>query len=230
LHKIRENHYAEFGSADPIESGNLLEFHLLYSGPLHSGASENSRKEKHAIRKTFHSQLRRLWETNPYLKELAEGHGDFGITREEAKAMPPSELLQRGLLEMAKWNRNGFNFLPLVTKRVIVRCSLEILFLRTDEHPFVFHGGDIDGRLKILFDSMRMGDNADELRGFSPEPTEDPFCVLLEDDKLISEVHVNTAGLLKLPDNKPVDRHDVYLQVTVQINTRVKGSYSWVFE
>ncbi len=222
----------ESGSGEGIKGENLVEFHLLYSGPLHSAAKENPRKEKHAIRKVFHSQLRRLWETHPNLKDFAEGHGDFGITREESDALPRAEIFQRGVLELgSKWNRNDFNFLPLVTEKVALRCSLDILFLRTDDNPFVLRGGDIDGRLKMLFDSLRMTDNASELPpGATPDSTEIPFFVLLQDDKLISEVHVNTDRLLKLPENKPLDEHDVYLQITVRLNTTVKVANAWVFE
>jgi hypothetical protein len=223
--------YVEVGSGEPIESENLVEFHLLYTGPLHSSGSASPRIEKHAIRKVFHSQLRHLWETHPNLKEWTEGHGSFGITQEDAAALPAGERFQRGALELAKWNRNGFNFLPLVTEAVALRCSLDILFLRTDGFPFVLRGGDIDGRLKILFDSMRMPDKGDELPvGAAPEVTENPMFILLQDDKLISEVHVNTARLLKLPDNKPIDEHDVYLQITVRLNTTIKVANCWVFE
>jgi hypothetical protein len=223
--------YIEIGTGEPIDGGNLVEFHLLYEGPLHSGGSENSRKEKHAIRKVLHAQLRQLWETHPNLKERAEGEGEIGITREAVAGLPSGELFQRGVRELAKWSRSGFNFLPLVTKRVVLRCSLDILFLRTDDLPFVLNGGDIDGRLKILFDSMRMVDKDDELPvGAKPDLAENPFFVLLQDDRLISEVHVNTSRLLKLPSEKPMDKHDVYLQITVRLNPTVTRADTWMFE
>src|SRR5271166_4796740 len=61
--------YFEIGSAPPIEKENLVEFHLLYSGPLHSNGD---RKEKHAIRKVFHFQLQQLWHLDLNLKLMAE--------------------------------------------------------------------------------------------------------------------------------------------------------------
>jgi len=233
---VRE--YVEVGSGEPIEEENLVEFHLLYSGTLHSGGSANSRVEKHAIRKVFHPQLRQLWETQPYLREMAVGTGTQVRSTGVAPAQLSEEAFQNGVKAMgANWNRSNFNFLPLVTKRVCLRCSLDILFLRVEEHPFVFMGkgggntGDIDGRLKILFDSLQMTETAEQLPvGAQPEPEEDPFFVLLEDDKLISEVHVRTDRLLKLPDNKPLNKSDVYLQITVRLNPTVKSSHSWVFE
>jgi hypothetical protein len=144
-----------------------------------------------------------------------------------------TESFERGAQSLGvNWNRNGFNFLPLVTKRLCLRCSLDILFLRVDEYPFVFGGsGDIDARLKMLFDSLRMADNATELPvGAKPEKDENPFFVLLEDDKLITEVRVSTDRLLKLPEARPPEKHDVYLQITVRLNPTIQASHSWVLE
>lgn len=229
--------YHETGNGEVVEGENLVEFHLLYSGPLHSGGSEHPRKEKHIIRKVFHSQLRHLWETQPYLREMAVGMGGQVRATGVDPAQLSKESFEHGVQTMGKnWNRSNFNFLPLVTKNVCLRCRLDILFLRVEESPFVFTGsggnaGDIDARLKILFDAMRMIDNSSELpNGVRPEEGEDPFFVLLQDDKLISEVNINTDRLLKLPENRPLDKHDVYLQIRVRLNPTIKSSYSWVFE
>lgn len=48
-----------------------MEFHLLYTGPLHSAGSENRVAEAHSIRRVFHQQLKRLWTTHPNLREMA---------------------------------------------------------------------------------------------------------------------------------------------------------------
>jgi integrase len=50
--------------------------------------------------------------------------------------------------------------------------------------------GDIDGRLKTIFDALRMPKNLDETARQKPQDDEDPFFCLLEDDKLISEIRV----------------------------------------
>jgi hypothetical protein len=228
----RMEEYTEVGSGEPIESENLVEFHLLYGGPLHSAGHENPRVEKHSIRKVFHSQLRRLWETNSYLREYAVGVGQQMRSTGASAGDLTVESFEHGARVLgANWNRNGFNFLPLVQKRVCLRCSLDILFLRVDEYPFVFGGsGDIDARMKQLFDSLRMADAGELPVGAKPEQDENPFFVLLEDDKLISEVRVNTDRLLKLPEARPPNKHDVYLQISVRLNPTVKVSNSWVFE
>jgi hypothetical protein len=231
MHAIAENVYLEVGSGVPIESENLVEFHLLYSGPLHSG-SESQRKEKHAIRKVFHSQLRQLWIIHPNLRERAVGHGGIGLNQEQNAAMPSDDLFQRGVLAIAEnWNRNGFNFLPLVTEKLCLRCSLEILFLRRDERNYVLQGGDIDGRIKILFDSLRLPKDKQEFPPNTvPQSDENPFFCLLEDDSLISEVHIKTGPLLMLPGTSVIDKHEVYLEIAVRLNTTRAVAHSWVFE
>jgi hypothetical protein len=231
LYRVNEHEYHEVGSAGPVESENLVEFYLLYAGPLHSSGSANPREEKHAIRKVFHSQLSQLWKSHPNLRERAIGIGQHLHPYVITELPPQEKLFQDGLHHLgSQWNRSGFNFVPLVTKQTCLRCSLDILFLRTDDLPFVLHeGGDIDRRLTILFDALRMADGNALPVGTEPDAEEDPFFVLLEDDKLISEVHVNTDRLLKLPDNKPLDQHDVYLQLDVRLNPMLNGPYAWIF-
>ncbi len=242
LQESVRHEFVEIGSGKPIEAENLVEFHLLYSGPLHSGGHHGPREEKHAIRKVFHSQLRRLWHTHPNLRRMAEMEGRRLFAEEpippafKAKwsTHPPtlSEnfAVQKGLNGLgANWSRGGFNFLPLVTAELCLRCSLEILFLRAEEKNYILQGGDIDGRLKALFDALRIADKNELPLKVSPGADEDPFFCLLKDDTLISEVRVDTDQLLRLPESKPLDRHDVYLQITVRLNTTRPTLYDWVF-
>jgi hypothetical protein len=232
----------ERGNASPPEAENLVEFHLLYSGPLHSAGYERQRAEKHAIRKIFHSQLRRLWETQPNLRRMAEIEGAHYYADEIQEAIrkgstPPDAVLsddesrQKGFVSLASnWNRNGFNFLPLVTAKFCLRCCLDVLFLRVEEKDYVLQGGDVDGRIKILFDALRLVRSKDELpTGAQPESGEDPFFCLLQDDELISEVRINTGQLLHLPDARELDKHDVYLQIAIRLNPTQLTQYSWAF-
>jgi hypothetical protein len=109
--------------------------------------------------------------------------------------------------------------------------SLDILFLRAEGKNYILQGGDIDGRLKTLFDALRIPRDANELPARAePEPDENPLFCLLENDDLISEVRVNTDRLLSLPLKKVIGKHDVYLQIAVRLNTTIPSSYSWAFE
>jgi hypothetical protein len=217
----------------PIEGENVVEFYLLYSGELHS---DGNRDQKHAIRKVFHSQLGRLWHTNQNLRQLAVMEGMSCYARETAGIENPPQLsdddaVEKGLADIGRnWNRNGFNFVPLVTKQHCLRCRLDILFLRMEERNYVLQGGDIDGRLKTLFDAIRPTKSRDELpTGAAPERGETPFFCLLEDDSLISEVRVVADQLLRLPEARAANQHDVYLEIKVSLNPTGRSKVGWAF-
>jgi len=59
---VKTYEWSIIGTGDPIESENKLEFRLLYQGELLPCGNSNKRvPEKHAIRKSLHPQLKRLW-------------------------------------------------------------------------------------------------------------------------------------------------------------------------
>jgi hypothetical protein len=106
----------------------------------------------------------------------------------------------------------GFRFLPLVNSYFGETCRLDILFLRCDiPGNLIQHGGDIDNRLKVLFDALRMPLNVAELAGAVPTADDaDPFYCLLQDDKLVTEFSVMTDRLLT-PKQTDKHEHDVHL-------------------
>src|SRR5439155_16785100 len=91
-----------------------------------------------------------------------------------------------------------------------------ILLLRRDmPGNLIANGGDIDNRLKVLFDGLRLTRNREELGGATPQADEDPFYCLLEDDKLITEVRITTDRLLR-PVSALGNIHDVVLVIHVK--------------
>jgi hypothetical protein len=96
-------------------------------------------------------------------------------------------------------------------------CQLDILFLRREKPGSIVHGGDLDNRLKTLFDALRMPFDDSELGKVGPTSPDELLYCLLEDDSLISRVSVETHQLLDLP---PAGSHgaadvDLMLHVTV---------------
>lgn len=178
-----------------------MEFHLIYQGKLPAAGQGSKRsREKQDIRKVFHKQLVNLWNTQPFLVQFARGVSSDPVRHPLAN----------------RYTTCGYRFLPLVSEWFMVACSLDILFLRRDgPGSLVKSGGDIDNRLKVLFDALRMPQSCDELCGDSPGPEEDPFFCLLEDDKLISKVQVETNWLLS-PPAEGERIHDVHLIVRVK--------------
>ncbi|MGI8743784.1 MAG: hypothetical protein ACR2NN_14655 [Bryobacteraceae bacterium] len=88
----------------------------------------------------------------------------------------------------------GRRFGSLIRKLNGLACSLDVLLLRRDNPGGLLKsGGDIDNRLKVLLDGLRMPASLAELGGFEPDSDEEPFFCLLEDDVLINDLSVTTG-------------------------------------
>jgi hypothetical protein len=209
-----------------------VEFRLLYSGRLLGAARGNPRvAQKHAIRKEFHPQLRRLWSTHHNLIDLSLMAASQQMAYDIDKPSTPAEATAFGVNYLAKWEHSGYKFLPLITEKLRLRCSLEILLLRPEEPRFIIKSGDLDARLKTIFDALRVPVDRSEIGEDGPAEGETPFYCLLEDDKLISEVSVTTDQLLLLPQEKEIGANDVFLVINVKVQrTRRTGSHDWVFD
>jgi hypothetical protein len=218
-----------YSTGEAVE-GECVQFRLLYSGRLLGASRSDTRAAlKHKIRLEFHPQLKRLWETNASLANYARTYLPRWLERHpEDKAVFNGSMEHReryGLLYLAeKWSRARVGFIPLVTEDLCFRCSLDILFLRPEEGRMVIHGGDLDNRVKILFDSLRVPKNADELGAESAQNGAEPIYCLLEDDSLISEVRVNADQLLLLPHEDEINANDVFLVIDVKMQPHASWS------
>jgi hypothetical protein len=180
---------------------DLMEFRLFYEGPLKTNGDA---KSKHAIRKVFHRQLKRLWEQHDLLKLASERRVDFV----EGSVV---NILAR------QFDRCGFKFVPLVNKKFELICSLDILFLRRSKPgEIIDHGGDLDNRMKTLFDALKVPPDCNGISG-APDADESPFFCLLEDDALISALSITTDRLL-MPPGEGHQRHNVVLVVHVKMS------------
>lgn len=222
------------GTGDPLESENLVEFRLLYSGRLLGASKSNTRAEvKHDLRREFHPQLRRLWAVNRNLDEFARHHCKPYFEKHpevDPQTLTNEDFRKAGVEGISyNWERVGFNFVPLITEELCLRCKIEILFLRPDEPRYVMQGGDLDAKLKTVFDALRLPSCLKETGGMGPQEDETPFFCLLEDDKLISEVSVSTDQLLVLPRERDATPHDAFLVIRVQLNPVHLGKFSQLF-
>jgi hypothetical protein len=207
-----------------------MEFTLLYEGELLPSGGSNSRaKEKHAIRRSFHPQLRRLWSMKSNLRSLAEQHSIPKLT--ESHTFTKEDRIKLGLTAIGEeWSKAEYQFVPLVTAKMDLRCSLNITLLRPEEDRFIFTSGDIDGQIKTIFDALKMPANLGEAGGIGPQEDETPFFCLLEDDRLISEVRVAADQLLLLPNHREVRANDAHVAIQVKVNhknPRTFDNYFW---
>jgi hypothetical protein len=156
-----------------------MQFTLIYRGSLKSNARPS---EKHELRRHFHAQLARLWKVFPL-----SAYGSW--------LQPLSPVNQTSLLR----ENNGFTFAPLVcaTMHAVAELDIRILWPQAPG-SIISSGGDIDNRLKTLFDALKMPFEPTALPpGTVPAPDETPFFCLLEDDSLIVRVSVETDRLLE---------------------------------
>jgi hypothetical protein len=216
----------------PEEGSEIrVEFRLVYKGSLPAeGRSGGRSREKQNIRKIFHPQLAELWKRNDKLVDLTT------IPMLKAKTPPnqvdwPGPDVDQVLVGTRDPNAKpwidhvaddheqfGYRFVPLIRRSGGFTCSLDILFLRRDDPgKLISGGGDIDNRIKVLFDGLKMPSSKSDLAGDVPGPSETPFFCLLEDDSLITSIAVTTDRLL-LPMDSDERTNDVHLIIHVKVS------------
>jgi hypothetical protein len=221
---------------DPDEHSEivLMEFRLNYEGPLLStqkdpvdGQKDARADHKHEIRRQFHPQLRRLWEIHPFLRDFKIDPQDLPwmLKQHSDSAMrlvsggPESSLRE---ILAGQYRENGYEFIPLVSEGLSLACELDVLFMRRDAPGAIIQSGDIDNRLKTLLDALRKPKRANELGKYTvPGADESPFYCLLEDDKLITKLTVETDWLLSPLTSAPLDDKMVHLIIKVTLRPSV---------
>jgi hypothetical protein len=192
-----------------------MEFRLTYEGPLLGAQSDARLAHKRDIRRKFHVQLKRLWEINPYLKHGYPVEFDWKSSSNPKTAISYHTSIAEWLAP--RYRRNGYTFVPLVRQELSLICSLEILFLRPDVPGNILASGDIDNRIKTLFDALRLPKGQQELVDYNTPPNdENPFFCLLEDDSLITKVSVEADMLLE-PIDSTININDARLVIRVGI-------------
>ena len=121
-----------------------------------------------------------------------------------------------------------FRFVPLVSPSLNLICELHIFMLRPESPgALITQGGDIDNRLKTLFDALRMPKKESELpKDAVVAPDEDPFFCLLEDDNLITGVSVKTDRLLFSSENDSQVHLDILVETRpTKMMTKINNGY-----
>jgi hypothetical protein len=219
----------DLNAACPIK---IMKFTLTYDGELHAASRSDTRlEEKWAIRRALHPQLKELWMSNPTLSRLAKfpriGYqGDhrrweMHHTQELPALKQPEFDTTINLLEPITVGRGIY--IPLVRESLALVCGLDILFLRKEEPGKIVNnsGGDIDNRIKVLFDGLRVPnkDQSDLYDSNDPEP----FYCLLEGDERISDLSIRTDRLLTEPNSRP---SQVRLIITVSVKVTEVRQYN----
>ncbi|HEY5066195.1 MAG TPA: hypothetical protein VIJ04_15405 [Xanthobacteraceae bacterium] len=213
--------------AEPFE---LMKFTLIYEGDLPASANSSKPVYVSQIRNAFHDQLADLWDSHIILRQLQRtARTRILVTGPPISAARPAPYTPAKLPDFKEpipplapgqvdfcapiQVPNSAAYLPLVRQSLHLACAVDILFLRhEDPGALVLQGGDIDGRIKTLFDALRMPSEAEEKAG--GVPTADPLCCLLESDTLISDLSVKTGRLL---GDRAKKHHTVRLSIDVTV-------------
>jgi hypothetical protein len=231
-----------------------MRFRLTYEGELRATQRDPRGAEpdklalhKHAIRRQFHGQLRRLWQTNRFLSEHKVWPKDYALFPPPDGVSSIADIPAKGtfywgggpdtriplieaLAAQRQNNRFNYRFVPLVRDGIFLLCSLDILFLRRDIPGSLIQAGDIDNRIKTLIDALRCPQSANEIPlGAEPRAGDDPFFCLLEDDKFVSHFAVETDTLLDPITDDDADRRKVKLVITVELRPYHVTSFNVAF-
>jgi hypothetical protein len=154
----------------------------------------------------FHPQIKALWRYKPL--------ADFTHWLRETAPVGELAILERS---------NDALFAPLVTKRNDLACELSVTLLRQQAAgQLLGEGGDIDNRLKTLFDSLRMPNPAEAKQAEIQTGADDPIHCLLQDDSLVTKVSVETDRLLR-PGS---DQFDLVAIVQVRVLTSGRTTFA----
>lgn len=185
-----------------------MRFVLHYRGPLQANGKPS---HKHELRASFHTQLKTLWSQIPLI-----GSGELLKPRANAGSY---SLLREQF---------GFTFVPLVNAEMHAVADLSITLLRPEPPGgLITQGGDIDNRLKTLFDALTMPRHSNALpKGATPAPDQIPhFFCLFEDDNLVTSIAVRTEQLLE-PVSDP-STVDLLINVSVKVLQRTWGNFAF---
>ena len=223
-----------------IGEGENVQFRLRYSGPLPADGCKKPLEVKHMIRAKLHPQLLDVCGRTPALRNLVADilgqssrpdlRGTGPEVRRTVEALNP-DLSHIG----SKYRFGDFQFVPLVVEALHMVCELDILFLRREQpgslisKPKDEYGGDLDNRLKMLLDALRLPREAKEVPGTAhPDPEQAPFFCLLEDDSLITKFQVESDTLLGSHSGDPKDV-DLLIRVTIKLTASTGSNFGMLF-
>lgn len=200
-----------------------MKFRLSYEGELFATQRDAQGEQvvpraarKHTIRRRFHEQLKRYWDSNLVLRNSKASPSNhpaedlpFILDGGGALEMPLAEAIARENLKF------GYRWVPLVRPESRLLCRLNVQLLRKDGRGSVFSdAGDIDNRVKTLIDCLRVPRTEAELVGNGvPLPGEDPFYCLLADDDLVTGISVEMNQLFDYPAESP----DTFVKLVISV-------------
>jgi hypothetical protein len=172
--------------------------------------------------------LKRLWATHKPLQQLLQPSAvpqilpaTLGVNWSE----PPH--IRRPMAAVlsdvySHHKQFGYGYVPLAREEIYIDVSLRVLCLRRAHHDAVLPARDIDNRVKTLIDALAMPSlkqGVPPLNG-KPRPAADnekPFYVLMDDDRRVTHLEVETDNDLADP---PQDADESFVRLVISVETR----------
>src|SRR5262249_17000392 len=143
------------------------------------------------IRQAMSPQLEELWSFKPALQGESDqlvhweqtwvpDHGNQNVMRSTVRPKSYGQPADRRALLRQPDVIDGLEYLPLVRSELHLSCTIDILFLRNgDPGSIISNAGDLDNRIKNLFDGLRVPEDNDQR---PPDVGTGLIYCLLEDD------------------------------------------------
>lgn len=217
----------------PSEGMPTVKFTLVYDGRLHSQGAEDVFTKKWKIREYINPQLAELWRVHPALRNLMKSvpkssywTGEVHHSLADAVKLKPATDVENIELQ-DPIEVGGIKFVPLVRESYALACSLKILFMRKEAAGKVYMGGDLDNRIKVFIDALKVPRKSEAglVAKVSPVPREPVNC-LLEDDGLITGLAIESTRLLDAPSQP---ENYVRLVAEVSVSVTFQRMYNTLF-
>lgn len=188
-----------------------------------SGRSRDARERKTALRHDFHKQLALLWRIHPYLK--TQDPATFAL--QPARAQRSAEVSPPVHYESNLWYRcplGGIEYVPIVSYGHRMHCHLAIrLHSRRVIGGIIHAGADLDNRLKVIIDALRMPDPGQDAQPEARQEASDGECddgqpivyCLMENDDLVTKLSIETFQLLS---DDPKTAEPEYVEVDIDVH------------
>jgi len=169
----------------------VIQIQLAFGEEIPSGQRRGTGFVKHKMRRKFSVYLRRLWRTHKVLVGFDEALPVVPYPQKRSALDDDQQPFYQA--ELA-----GYTWIPLVTRRNKLKVDLSIELL--GDSPKVLQAkGDLDNRVKVVLDSLRMVRQASELDTADRHGGGKRLYVLLEDDSLIQSLQVTAVPSLGSP-------------------------------
>jgi hypothetical protein len=175
--------------------------------------------QKMRLRFFLSNQLRRVWETH-----FEPKHPRAELPHSTANKLPKPN--SPSYFHTVFDRYPTYRFIPLLTHGNKIRCHLSIRYgrWRTGGLARVLDNGDLDARLKVLFDGLSVP-QLDQLdfSAIRAEHQANECFVLAEDDRLIESLDVETFEILDAPPGgEQRDEHETVFHIMATLTPFVE--------